>query len=703
MSQPQTPIRTGLLELLRKSVGVQFVIPVYQRNYTWTINKDVKKFYEDLKALIDKKNENHFLGIMIYLDKSLSPYTREFSIIDGQQRLTTTFLFLYAMKELLIENGKEQEAEQLISTFLINTNTPTLKYKLKPLVADDEVYSHIVNGNSSEVSGVKSNVSLNFFWIKGELMNLINNGVSFDEILEAFDKLYLVCVPITEGDNPQKIFESINSTGEKLTSSDLIRNYVLMDLTSEVQERYYSDYWKKIEANISTDSKKLELFFRMLLAAKNKNLSSTQMVYNDFKEWYSNELTSREDESILKEIVKYSKYFNNLYIKPINDVDPALRAAVKEFRTYISDMPAPLFIELYDLYETKNEDGERLISTEQFSYIILLINSYLVRRAICDKDTSAITKLFPSILGNVLNDCKGDYTNIVEYARKHVINNQKGKAAEMPNDSQMNSFLEYGNVYNLRVVLKVVLDKIEHNNNSAPVDLTKLSIEHLTPQTPTKEWLDVFGNDELLYNQNLHRLGNLTLATKVDNSKMGNKPFDYKREILKDTAHLIMNKEILDKETWGFEEIDERNKNLIKVITALYPYTPAPTEFISRREISLDWDGIVAFAYLYEEDGTVEIQTGSQVVKYDSGQLNEEWYFVWYKALLEEGYIQETDEGAVFIKPLLVYAQKENSTALSATAGLLLCGNRNGWDYWRGSNGKRLNQDKNLYNKLRGI
>ena len=146
MSTQQAPVKTGLLDFFRTSTGNQFVIPVYQRNYTWTANKEVNQYLEDLENVVNGTYDKHFLGIMIYLDTPINYKSREFSVIDGQQRLTTTFLILYAIKNLMIEKGMEEDANALDAQFLTNQFVDDkLKFKLKPLVADDNVYQQIVN------------------------------------------------------------------------------------------------------------------------------------------------------------------------------------------------------------------------------------------------------------------------------------------------------------------------------------------------------------------------------------------------------------------------------------------------------------------------------------------------------------------------------------------------------------------------------
>ncbi len=695
----QEPKKVGLLKFLQMSMGSQFVIPVYQRNYTWTANKEVKQYFDDLENVLNGKYGKHFLGILIYLDTPIDYSTREFSVIDGQQRLTTTFLILYAIKNLMLENGLKEEATKLENQFLINQYVPDkMKLKLKPLVADDQVYKQIVSDQFDDITEKGSNVFKNYNWVVERLKTLLKK-YDFNSILMALDKLYVVCVPVTSNDSPQKIFESINSTGAKLVASDLIRNFILMDIPSETQELYYNQYWKKIEENLTSDSKKIELFFRMFLACKLKILPNISVIYSTFKDWFTTESEGgRTVEDILKEIVSYSKYYNSLYNKSLDKIDSGIRSAIKDFRNNLSEMPAPLLMEIYNLYSTVDEEGNPYVDAKQFSEIINLVNVYLIRRSICALDTSDITRLFPVVLKDVLNECSGNYKSIVDLAKKNLVNKQRGKSAAMPTDDEIRNYLATANVYNNRVTLRVIFDKIETHDNPAPVDLSKLSVEHLMPQTATKEWLEALETDAETYEKNLHRLGNLTLATRVDNSKMKNKPWEFKKAILSDTSHLIMNKKILEKDSWTLKDIDDRNKELIEQIIELYPYLSASSEVIAKHEISIDWDGVVALAVLYEEDGSVEVSEGSEIKKYDED--TPEWCVDMFNTLLEDGIVKETDNGGVFIKPFMFVAQKKNSTGLSAAAGLILGGNRNGWEYWKDESGKPLNDNKDLKKKL---
>ena len=562
MSEPK---RVGLMELLATSTGSQFVIPVYQRNYTWTAEREVKQYLDDLHRVLKGEYKNHFMGILIYLEKSIDFSTRELSVIDGQQRLTTTFLTIYVIREMFKQNGEAERVQQLDGQYLTNPfHKDKIKYKLKPLVADDDVYRYIVEDHFDDIENKQSLIYKNYAFIKSYLDGLIADGYSANDLLLALNKLYIVCVPISEEDNAQKIFESINATGVKLTAADLIRNFLLMNLDSDTQDNYYRDYWRKIEENISNDSKELEVFFRMYLAIKNYDLVSKSRVYRSFIEWV--ESKKIKTDVLFKELLDYAKIYNNINNTPIDSLDKFLRQPVTDFRKIKSELPISNIMEFYKLYNAGD------ISAEVLGELIQTINVYLLRRSICDMNSQNISRLFPTILQHVLEKCNGVYDNIVAVLNQEMVgNNANTSGSYMPTDMQMHDMLLNANVYK-RPALRIIFDRLELTDNPAPVDLSKLSVEHLMPQTPTQEWLEELDTTEEEYMANLHRLGNLTLATKPDNSKMSNQLWDYKNEILKSTAHLKMNMELLPVPQWTLKCIADRTEALVQRICQILPY-----------------------------------------------------------------------------------------------------------------------------------
>lgn len=562
MSEPK---RTGLLQLLRESQGAQFVIPVYQRSYTWSAEGEVKQYLADLNRVLAGDYKNHFMGIIIYLEKNIDFSTREFSIIDGQQRLTTSFLAIYAIKKLLKEAGKADLVHQLEGQYLTNPfGNDKIKYKLKPLVADDDVYKCIVEERMDDIDNPNSNVLKNYNYIYSRFNELLQKGYTENDILMAMDKLYVVCVPISEEDNAQKIFESINATGVKLTSADLIRNYLLMDLQSDIQEKYYANYWKKIEDNVSADSKMLEMFFRLYMAIKKYELAPKTSVYREFVNW--TEQQQLEVKNLFDDLMVYAKIFHTLMNEEIDSVDKQLRDVLVDFRKINSDIPLTLIMESYRLFSDKKLDAVTL------KEIIHIVNGYMLRRSICDLNSQNISKLFPTVLKKVLEKCQGDYSNVIGILNQELIgNNANTSGSYMPTDKQMHELLYTASVYK-RPALRIILDRIELHDNPAPVDLSTLSVEHLMPQTATEEWLEELDTDMETYQENIHRIGNLTLAAKHDNSKMSNLQWEFKNAILENTGHLKMNEEILKVAQWNLEEINKRTTQMINRICEIYPY-----------------------------------------------------------------------------------------------------------------------------------
>lgn len=695
MQQENIPIKIGLLELLYGSQGTQFVIPAYQRNYTWVANREVKQLLDDIKVVLSGERNKHFIGIMIYLETSISPFQRERSVIDGQQRLTTIFLTLYAIKELMLERSMNTEAERLENMYLVNPFNDTNKFKLKPLVSDDAVYQQIVSRDFDSIQEKKANVYLNFFYIKNTLQELLGT-YTINDILEAMNKLYIVCVPIGKDDYPQKIFESINATGAKLTASDLIRNFILMPIQSELQDKYYDKYWKRLEQLIDSDSKKLEAFFRFFIMAKRMSLINKSAVYRAFTEWYEDNIANYGEEGVFKEIVNYASYYNAIYKAPVASLDSALQKAVEEFRFILSDMPAPLLIELYAIHKKVDANGNPCIYAKQLAEIITILNSYLMRRSLCGMDTSDITRYFPTLLKETLADCNGDYSSIVEIFKKNLVNRNKGNSQEMPDNNRLRDRIRNANMYNLRTWLGIFFRKLESENNPAPVDFSKLSIEHLMPQTATQDWYDALNTDKETYDENIHRLGNLTLAARSDNSKMSNKVWEYKNKVLASTNHLKINHEILQKEHWTLTDIEDRTQQLIAEIARLYPYYEAKDSSVTRIPICIDYQNAYAQGYYYPDNGSVEVLEGSSLYM----DLPSPESYPEIEALREElkdnGILREDNQQLVFATNHSFYPKRVNATALSTTAAIILHGSRNGWEYWMNEDGVQLGQVEGL-------
>lgn len=701
MSQENVPVKVGILELLYTSIGAQFVIPAYQRNYTWNAKKEVKQLFDNLLSVLSNERSKHFIGIMIYLEKSISPFHRERSVIDGQQRLTTIFLTLYAIKELMIEKREDMEADKLEHCYLINTHSETNRYKLKPLVSDDEVYQRIVTRDFANIQDKSSNVYKNFIYIKS-LLGELSETFTLSEILSALDKLYIVCVPIGDEDYPQKIFESINATGAKLTASDLIRNFLLMPIISDQQDEYYSKYWKQIETLVDYDAKKLEAFFRFFIIAKRKTTISKNAVYQSFTKWYDENKDKLSIEEIFIEIVNYAQYYNLLYKAPLIKVEPELKQSIYEFRLNLSDMPAPLLMELYSIHMQTNEEGINLISAKQLSEIITILNSYLMRRSLCGMDTSDISNYFPELLRNVLNFCDGDFSSIVDTFKRFLIDSNRSNAREMPTNNRLVERIKYANMYRLREWVNIFFRKLESEGNPAPVDFSALSIEHLMPQTATQLWMTHLGCDKETYEENVNRLGNLTLAAKSDNSRMSNQVWEYKNKVLATTNHLKINAKLLEHDRWKIEDIDKRTNELIDEIARLYPYFGSKEKHQVRIPIYIQTEEISVSALYYPETENVEIEAGS-IIK---TLVEKDQYSDIFKGIretwLQKGILTKHEEKIVFADNYLFETDKDekgNKNALDLAAVIVFSDiTIDGDKWWHTKDGQSIAQWKEEYN-----
>ncbi len=568
MSYVSDPKRHFVLELLKSGGGSQYVIPVYQRNYVWEPTKQVKDLLDDVKGLLEGKYNYHFIGIIIYLESSGGSSTnKQFYVIDGQQRLTTIFLMLYALKHLSLIKGNSDLSEEIENLYLTNpyVKNDKLKMKLKPLMNDSDVYDKIAQNKLDLLTEEEknSNVAKSYLYIY-KYLERESKVFNLAEIKDSLNKLYLVDFPLGEKDNAHQIYESINAKGYKLLSVDLIRNFVLMNAEHNEKETIFKEFWLPIE-NQYNDNNKLEKFFRFFIINRTRGFVSKNNVYQEFQSWFNSRKKTKNTTEIMEEIKVFSNHYLDIYENNAITIKKSIRDKISEFRIITSDMPAPFMLEIYDLFV-----NDQLESTE-FNEITSIIISFIVRRAIIGLDTSAISRFFTTLIKNVMDIKEEQSINLTEATKIAIINKNINLAARFPTDNELKEQLKYLNVYAYKDALKWVFDKIENYGNPIPIDTNKLQIEHLLPQSETK-WIKELGITLEEYEKHLNRLGNLTLAAGKDNSSMSNNLFDYKKAILKNTNHLRLNTEIYNLSKWDIGEIDRRNSNLIDKIIELYPY-----------------------------------------------------------------------------------------------------------------------------------
>jgi hypothetical protein len=668
--------RKLLDEFIPEAVGKQFVIPVYQRNYTWTVKKQLVQLIKDLEQLIEDetKQKQHFLGTIVYLE-NIVEYKVERSIVDGQQRLVTMFLMAHAMKSI---SENEYRAREIDETYLQNYAEKAdsrYRQRLYPSVANGEDYTIISEGRFDELNkDSNSNIVQNFLYLQAELKSLVER-YTFDRVLYALKRFSIVYIKLDERDNAQQIFESINSTGERLTASDLIRNFIMMNKSNEEQTLLYKQYWRKLEA-VFDNSKGMEDFFRYYLAAMTEEYSAKHVLYQAFKEYWHKERESASDVELLQKLVRYSEYFVNLYYKK---PDGKYLGVLSDFQSMESMMPAPFVLELSEWYYF-----DKVISEEQYFEIINVVNGYQLRRYFNGDDTSRVSKAFPSYLKHVRKYVAvHGFENIVDIVIYVLVTRNQSNNMSLPTDKALKSNLSNVNAYAMRLV-RWLLEKIENRNNPATLDMSNLSIEHIMPQTSTAYWEEKAGVSGEEYIELVNTIGNLTLVTKPDNSAAGNKDFETKKKIFEDTLHIRLNKILYGMSEWTSEAIKNRSERLIDELISMYPYLRSNGNYDhdGSRNIFLEAHGIKASGYL-NEDGTVIIYSGSEIyskikdIASDTlGEVRQE--------MLDKGIIEKTIGG-------LQFTQDYVAPSVSNAAGLILGGSRNGWDCWKDEDGIIIN------------
>ena len=664
-------------DFIKMTMGSQFVIPVYQRNYTWIPEKETARFMNDMENLLSGKSDNQFLGIIIYLETPVTAMFRQFQIIDGQQRMTTAFLFLLALRQYA-EQRKDSVTKGMIEDYYLYNHhvSESMSLRLKPAISEDDVYARLVYGSPKDLSPKEkeSNVYRNYDYISRRIRNFAGRYPLL-QILDTLNRIDILGFPLSDRDNAQQIFESINSTGAPLTSADLIRNYILMNHTDDVQERLYSMYWKPLESYFP-DSRKLEDFFRFFLAAKTYSLMSRKDVYEGFKTYWENYRGTTE--SGMQEVVRYGRYFQTIYSGPAENAQ--IERALDDFRKNDSRLPAPFLMEMMRL----QEQGE--ITARELTGVIQLTDSYLIRRALCSSDASGLNRYFPQLLRSVLTAFEKN-RDILTITRVHLINYNRGKILAMPTDDQLRKQLREVNAYSL-MCIRSVLDRIEHFNSHARVDLSGLNIEHIMPQHPNTWWKENSGmaaEDE--YAEYVNLIGNLTLCAEYDNSRMGNEDFAYKKKVLAKTSHIRLNEKILKKKTWDKESILKRCDELAETIIRIYPYDAGKAIAAPKNSnlIVLNTPTVSARA-VYRDRAHVEVLAGSTMKPYGAREMKT--MRQQFQSMYDRGILTDDENGKI------QFEQNYRFGDLNAAASFLMHRGGNNASAWVQEDGSEFHPEQ---------
>ena len=526
----------------------QFIIPIYQRTYSWNLNQ-CKQLWDDIvRVSTDDSVPAHFIGSVVYVTAGMYNIsgTNQSLVIDGQQRLTTLSLLFLAMVHKLkeAEGSSEVTVRQLMNSFLVNEYcNDDKRIKLSLTRHDKDVYKKLIDNEEIPKNEEIERIYQNYQFFVNQIEK---SKINIDTLFKGIKKLIIVDIALDREDNPQLIFESLNSTGLDLSQSDLIRNYVLMGLEPEHQKEIYKTYWLPMESLFieGKNQEKFDYFMRGFLTIVTGSIPRLDSVYTTFKQY----VFGKDIEAVVSDIYKYSKYYSKLEFNREEDIE--INEIINNIRTLKVEVAYPFLMSIYDDY-TNN-----IISKNDFVEILKLVECYVFRRAICGIPTNSLNKTFAYLYKEIDSD------NYLESLKANFI--LKESYHRLPSDNEFKTELTKKDIYHFRNS-GYLLEKIEYFNNKERVNLDDLSIEHIMPQTLTPEWKEALGeNYQSVQNEYLHTIGNLTLTGY--NSDMSNKSFIEKRDMAKGfkDSCVRLNKDLIGLDTWNEEAINQRSERLAK-------------------------------------------------------------------------------------------------------------------------------------------
>ena len=535
----------------------QYAIPVYQRNYEWSSEQCIKLFEDIVNAY--KKDKTHFCGSVVRAPLSEHGGIHQYIVIDGQQRLTTIYLLLKAMMDC---SYKESEKE-LIQEALYNVDKfdkykidTASKLKLKPIKSDNNQLLLLMDNKKDEIdqsTGIWKNYDLFCQLVKSEL----ENGLSIKEIYKGIEKLIMAKISLQPEDNPQEIFERINSTGVPLSLSDKIRNFVLM--TDKDQERLYEEYWLKTENLVSKDQ--MNSFFLDYLNMQVEGFLKEDNAYDSFKTMFTDRRLINED--VLKEILHYADFYHTFmygdskYSRKTNELLKGLRKLNQ----------TTVYLFLFRVFDDYNCETPKLSQNELEKVLQFLLN-YSIRRLVCEIGSNSLRGLYKTLYSRVFS-CESNKNNYYDSIVSFFM--QLTSRDALPTDNEFKTALKTNNLYRKNALCKYLLTAIENRGKEKVSG--NLTIEHILPQNKNLSpvWKEMLGDNWAdIQEKYIHTLGNLTLTGY--NSELGDKPFAKKKEMLSnvDSKTVRLYSFVKKCDVWNEETINQRAEILAKDILDLF-------------------------------------------------------------------------------------------------------------------------------------
>ena len=549
-----------LLDFLKKSP--QFIIPIYQRTYSWT-ETECRQLWDDiLRTGHDDRIHAHFVGSIVYIEKGLYQVSSQspLLVIDGQQRLTTVSLILEALARALPEGAEPVDgfsAKKLRNYYLLNPlEEGERAYKLLLTQTDKQTLLSLLEQKPyPEPHSLRLEENFEFF--KKQLASL---GDDLAPLCKGLAKLMVVDISLSrDQDNPQLIFESMNSTGKELSQADLIRNFILMGLEQDHQTQLYEDHWRPMELAFGQEAygQHFDGFMRHYLNVKTDEIPKVREVYEAFKAYArSPQVGEGGIDALVADVHAFAGHYCAMALG--KESDPLLRTAFSDLRELKVDVAYPLLLELYSDYESN------LLAKEELAQMVRWIESYVFRRAVCAIPTNSMNKTFGNF-GKAL-----DKDRYLESLQAHFL--LLPSYRRFPGDEEFRREIKQRDLYNFRS-RSYWLRRLENQGRKERVPVDEYTIEHIMPQNPdlSAEWRSALGEDwERVHATWLHTLGNLSLTGY--NAEYSDRPFAEKRDMeggFKESP-LRLNQELCAIETWNEETIQARAERLAQKATDIW-------------------------------------------------------------------------------------------------------------------------------------
>ena len=562
----------------------RFIIPVYQRNYDWK-EEQCKQLYDDLVKLVVKNRKNHFFGSIVSVHDP-DGYSQEYLIIDGQQRLTTVSLLLLAMFNLLnqgtIKTEKANIAQKIYEEYLVDKFQPAEKrIKLKPIKNDQDAFSRLFGDEEDFVQS--SNVTQNYRYFSNRILR---QEITADQLYHAISRLFIIDISLSQDDNPQLIFESLNSTGLDLSEGDKIRNYILMGLSTDRQEKYYTKFWHPIEIKTDFD---VSTFIRDYLSIKQQQTPNIRRTYFSFKEYVEGLLDPNLDD-LLSDLLAYAKRYE--YLSKPKSINYLLTSCIRRLNRLDITVIRPFLLEILRIHE------EGKLTENEMTEVFRVVENYLFRRSICDLPTNSLNKIFLLLHKDVVKLNGSSESRYVEKL-KYILCSKRERA-RFPEDNEFAAALAQRDIYAMQPRNRGYLFERFENGDSREdkdiygrVDDGTYTVEHIMPQHLTTDWRDALGEEyESIHSTWLHRLANLTLSAY--NSKYSNRSFQEKRDMTDGfrESGFRLSLPLVQLDQWTLPEIENRSKTLVQHALTLWPYvnTAYVPSQIQLEECTLDDD-----------------------------------------------------------------------------------------------------------------